>query len=55
MSDEHKKGKYKVTYYLTAGNDVGFRWFKTFNEASDFSLKVKTGDVIEIKWYKDES
>lgn len=55
MSDEHKKGKYKVTYYMV-GNTVAFKWFNTFEEATQFSVyKVKTGDVIEIKWYKDES
>ena len=32
-----------------------FKWFKTFKEASEFSLTVKTGDVIEIKLYKDET
>lgn len=55
MSDEHKKGKYKVTYYVV-GNSVTFKWFNTFEEAIQFSVyKVKSGDVIEIKWYKDES
>ena len=52
---DRPKGKYKVTYYLTAGNVVGFKWFDTFNDASAFSLKVKTGDVIEVKWYPNES
>jgi len=48
-------GKYKVTYYMGSGNTVASKWFDTFSEASQFSLKVKTGDVIEIKWYKNES
>ena len=43
---------YKVSYYTT-GTNVSFKWFKTFKEASEFSLKVKTGDVIEIKLYPD--
>ena len=43
---------YKVSYYAS-GNMVAFKWFKTFAEASDFSRKIKTGDVIEIKLYKD--
>lgn len=49
------KGKYKVSYYVGGGMTVGFKWFDTFSEASDFSLKVKTGDVIEVKWYPNES
>ena len=43
---------YKVTYYYS-GNYVSFKWFKTFAEASEFSRTVKTGDIIEIKLYKD--
>jgi hypothetical protein len=55
MSDETKKGKYKVCYYMV-GNTVAFKWFNTFEEATQFCVyKVKTGDVIEVKWYKDES
>lgn len=49
------KGKYKVSYYMGSGMKVAFKWFDTFNEASQFSLKVPTGDVIEIKWYPNES
>ena len=44
---------YKVSYYFNGGSMVSFKWFKTFAEASDFSRKIKTGDVIEIKLYKD--
>lgn len=44
---------YKVTYYAYSGSRVLFRWFKTFSEASEFSLTVNSGDVIEIKLYKD--
>lgn len=55
MSDEHKKGKYKVSYYLI-GQTVAFKWFDTFEEATKFCVNsIKTGDVIEVKWYKDES
>jgi hypothetical protein len=43
---------YKVSYYFT-GSRVAFKWFKTFAEACEFSMKVPTGDVIEIKLYKD--
>lgn len=49
-----KKGRYKVSYYVTGGQRSTTKWFDTFPEASEFSLKVKTGDVIEIKWYANE-
>ena len=52
---DRPKGKYKVSYYMGSGMRVAFKWFDTFNEASEFSLKVKTGDVIEVKWYPNES
>lgn len=52
--DERTKGKYKVSYYISSGMTAGFKWFDTFNEASQFSLKIPTGDVIEIKWYPNE-
>jgi uncharacterized protein YodC (DUF2158 family) len=48
-------GRYKVTYYST-GQMVLHKWFDTFSEASEFSVhSVKTGDVIEVKWYPNES
>lgn len=43
---------YKVSYYFS-GTRVAFKWFKTFSEASEFARTVKSGDVIEIKLYKD--
>lgn len=43
---------YKVTYFIL--NRVTFRWFDTLSEATDFSLTVPTGDVLEIKLYKDQ-
>lgn len=52
--DERQKGMYKVSYYMT-GQTVAYKWFKTFNEASAFSLKINSGDVIEIKWYENET
>lgn len=53
--DERKSGKYKVTYYMT-GQTVVSKWFKNFNEATEFSVyHVNSGDVIEIKWYPNES
>jgi hypothetical protein len=52
---DRPKGKYKVSYYMGGGMRAAFKWFNTFHEASDFSMKVRTGDVIEIKWYPNES
>jgi len=49
--DFRKDGMYKVTYYLGSGNMVAFKWFKTFSEATNFSITVRSGDVIEIKKY----
>jgi hypothetical protein len=54
MTDRSNTGKYKVSYYMT-GQTVAFKWFKTFPEASAFSMKINSGDVIEIKRYEDES
>jgi len=55
MTDRSNTGKYKVTYYLS-GQTVTSKWFDTFNEATQFSVyEVKTGDVIEIKRYENES
>lgn len=52
--DERIKGKYKVSYYNT-GQTVAYKWFDTFAEATNFCVyHVKTGDVIEVKWYKNE-
>lgn len=52
--DRSNTGMYKVSYYMT-GQTVAFKWFKTFHEASEFSIKINTGDVIEIKRYENES
>lgn len=49
--DVRKDGMYKVSYYIGGGPMVAFKWFNTFSEATEFSLKVPTGDVIEIKKY----
>jgi hypothetical protein len=51
---DRPKAKYKVVYYIGGGNYAGYKWFNSFNEASEFAAKIKTGDVIEIKRY-DES
>ncbi len=51
---DRSNGVYKVSYYMT-GQTVAFKWFNTFSEATRFAMKVRTGDVIEIKWYKNES
>jgi hypothetical protein len=50
-----KNGRYCVSYYFGTGNMVSYKWFDTFSEASQFSLTIKSGDVIEIKWYSNES
>jgi hypothetical protein len=53
--DYRGKGKYKVSYY-NSGQMVVFKWFDTFAEATDFCVyHVKTNDVIEVKWYPNES
>jgi predicted Fe-Mo cluster-binding NifX family protein len=55
MSEDWKNGKYKVTYYMV-GNTVVHKWFNTFEEATRFTVyDVKSGDVIEVKWYPNES
>lgn len=55
MIDRSNTGRYKVTYYMS-GQTVVSKWFKTLTEAMQFSVyQVKTGDVIEIKRYEDES
>jgi hypothetical protein len=42
---------YKVVYYLGSSNYVGFKWFKTFAEAIDFSNKQSKESILEIKQY----
>ena len=46
---------YKVTYYATQKKDVVFfKSFKTFKEASEFSLQMKVPEaIIEIKFYDE--
>jgi predicted Fe-Mo cluster-binding NifX family protein len=44
---------YKVRYYLSGGTLVS-RYFKTFSEATLFSVyQVKTGDVFTVDLIKD--
>mgnify|MGYP003345888187 FL=1 len=43
---------YKVTYYFCSSTAVAIKEFPNFKEASDFSLTLPTGDVIEIKYYE---
>ena len=53
--DRSNTGMYKVSYYMT-GQTVAYKWFKTFSEATEFSVyHVNSGDVIEIKRYENES
>lgn len=34
---------------------VGFEWFKTLKEATDFSIKQPKDSVIEMKYYDDKT
>lgn len=46
---------YKVSYYMGSGSKVGFKWFSTFGEATEFCIHhVKSGDVIEVKRYESK-
>jgi hypothetical protein len=42
---------YKVVYYLGGSSQVGFKWFKTFLEAVEFSNKQSKESILEIKQY----
>jgi hypothetical protein len=42
---------YKVSYYIGGGSQVAFKWFNTFTEATDFSIKQPRESIIEIKQY----
>lgn len=54
MTDDIVKERmYQVTYLIGGSGAVGHKFFKTFQEASEFSLKVKTGDVLEVKRIED--
>lgn len=46
---------YKVSYYATQKKDyVFFKWFKTFKEATKFSIELKVPEaIIEIKFYDE--
>ena len=46
---------YKVSFYIGNSQTVGFKWFKTFEEATDFSIKQPMESVIEIKHYDDKT
>ena len=46
---------YKVSYYIGNTAMVGFKWFKTFAEATNFSIKQPLNSVIEIKHYDDKT
>lgn len=51
--DVVKERMYQVTYLIHGTSAVGHKFFKTFHEASEFSLKIKTGDVLEVKRIED--
>lgn len=43
---------YKVSYYISENETVIlFKWFKTLYEATEFSNKLPTGSIREIKFY----
>jgi hypothetical protein len=44
---------YKVVYYLGGSSQVGFKWFKTFSEAVEFSNKQDKESILEIKQYSN--
>jgi len=46
---------YRVTYYATQKKDVVFyKWFKTFKEATKFSIQLKIPESItEIKFINE--
>ena len=46
---------YKVSFYIGNSKTVGFKWFKTFDEATNFSIKQPINSVIEIKHYDDKT
>lgn len=46
---------YKVTYHIGGGSMVGFKWFKTLSEATDFAISQPRESVIEIKLIKEEN
>ena len=45
---------YKVSYYSGNGSTVSFKWFNTFSEATEFSLKCPRESVLEVKLYPDQ-
>ena len=46
---------YKVAYCIGGSQMVGFKMFKTFEEATNFSIKQPKDSVIEIKHYDDKT
>lgn len=46
---------YKVSFYLGGGSQVAFKWFHTFAEATDFSIKQPRESIIEIKHYDNKA
>jgi hypothetical protein len=44
---------YKVSYYIGGGSMVGFKWFNTLAEATDFAISQPRESIMEIKLYKE--
>jgi hypothetical protein len=46
---------YKVTYYITGGTMVGFKWFETLSEATAFAISQPRESIMEIKLYQEQT
>ena len=46
---------YKVSYYLSGGGILKYRFFETLHEATLFSNEQPINSVIEIKLYENSS
>ena len=46
---------YKVTYYRTGSTAVDSKEFDTLKDAVEFSNKLPTESVLEIKQYDDKT
>ena len=46
---------YKVSYYLNNSSRVAFKWFQSFTDAVDFSIKQPRESILEIKLYDNEA
>jgi hypothetical protein len=46
---------YKVIYYMTGSTRLSIRWFDTFAEATEFSIKLPPYSVLEVKKYDNKA